>query len=777
MSFKAVIPKPPKVQRVSVKNWLHGTVTAFDDGRTPTDGLRSSGNVLLNQDGTIGPRPSLTLFGPQPTGTILGEIYEFRAVTGLTATNYMASMQKVGINEVQTLAITGTPTGGTFTLTYSGQTTSAIAYNASAATVQAALVALSNVGTGQVTCTGGALPGASVVITFGGTLANTDVAAITSSSSLTGGTSPAIAITETTKGGYTTSVYVAKPEDSVWTKCTGKTYDNTASARFCQIGNKVLVMNGTDNLSYIDIAGIGTPAITPFTSLSTPSAPTLTTNTGLTGTTFNIYYAITANSTVGETAGSPALTVQVSTDRDLWNPTSQNITIGWSAVTSAKSYNLYMAISAPGGVPTLYLIKSNIDAGTLSFKDDGSLAQDTTRPLPTVDSTAGPRGSRASVINGRVFMVGDSDHPYYVRYGGDYGFELDFSPANGGGFTPIGNGTKEIPANVKPFRDGKGTPQITVLCQGTNGHGKRYIMAPNSLTVGTTVINFYDVTEDNGADGTDSPDGVITYHDSLWYPSRDGFKTTGTKPQLQNVLSTDRVSNTIQPDIKTLNNASMGKCVGLAYEGRLYWSVPVNNSTNNEIWVLDLDRGGAWMKPWSVSIDWMLLINDNSGVTHFVVLSNNQIMEFSYLALTADNGTSFLTEGQSGVIPFSPDSREWGKLIQLIFVILRPQGNMNFTVAGKTEDDPLVTVGTASLSAGAATAEVGWGEAAWSSYAWSSFPGVPASFNPEQIEVPVEVDEDLQWFTYSWGSTGSGVAYQLSDVIAEFVPLGIRDLT
>ncbi|MFW3477497.1 hypothetical protein [Streptomyces microflavus] len=48
-------------------------------------------------------------------------------------------------NEVQTLTVTGGPTGGTFTITWSGQTTAAIAYNATAAVVQTALEALSNV--------------------------------------------------------------------------------------------------------------------------------------------------------------------------------------------------------------------------------------------------------------------------------------------------------------------------------------------------------------------------------------------------------------------------------------------------------------------------------------------------------------------------------------------------------------------------------------------------------------------------------------------------------
>ncbi|MFE5332946.1 hypothetical protein ACFRCG_41840 [Embleya sp. NPDC056575] len=105
-------------------------------------------------------------------------------------------------SEVQTVSITGGPTGGTFTLTYSGQTTAAIAYNASAAVVQAALEALSNIGVGDVVCTGGALPGTAVTVTFGGTLAYTDVAAMTANSgSLTGGTSPTVVIATPTAGG------------------------------------------------------------------------------------------------------------------------------------------------------------------------------------------------------------------------------------------------------------------------------------------------------------------------------------------------------------------------------------------------------------------------------------------------------------------------------------------------------------------------------------------------------------------------------------------------
>lgn len=108
-------------------------------------------------------------------------------------------------NEVQTLTITGTPTGGTFTLTFDGQTTASIAYNASAAAIVSALEALSNIGAGDVTATGGALPGTAVVITFALALAGANQPLLTATSSLTGGSTPAITITQTTQGGYLSS--------------------------------------------------------------------------------------------------------------------------------------------------------------------------------------------------------------------------------------------------------------------------------------------------------------------------------------------------------------------------------------------------------------------------------------------------------------------------------------------------------------------------------------------------------------------------------------------
>lgn len=108
------------------------------------------------------------------------------------------------VSEQQTVTVTGTPTGGTFTLTFKNQTTAPIAFNATAANVVTALVALTKIGAGGVTATGGPLPGTAVVLTFALANGGRDQPLITADASgLTGGSSPAVAVTETVAGSKT----------------------------------------------------------------------------------------------------------------------------------------------------------------------------------------------------------------------------------------------------------------------------------------------------------------------------------------------------------------------------------------------------------------------------------------------------------------------------------------------------------------------------------------------------------------------------------------------
>ena len=106
-----------------------------------------------------------------------------------------------GVDAVQTITITGTPTGGTFKLRFRGQDTTAIAYNANAAAVTAALEALSSIGVGNVVVSG-TTPNftATFAVDLGGVHLPILELAV---NAFTGGTSPDITFAITTLGGYT----------------------------------------------------------------------------------------------------------------------------------------------------------------------------------------------------------------------------------------------------------------------------------------------------------------------------------------------------------------------------------------------------------------------------------------------------------------------------------------------------------------------------------------------------------------------------------------------
>lgn len=97
-------------------------------------------------------------------------------------------------NRVQAVELTGVPSGGTLTLTFGGHTTGSIAYDASAAVVFTALTALPTVAPQDVKVTGGPWPSAPIYIEFRGFYAGKTLSLMSGTSSLTGGTAPAISI-------------------------------------------------------------------------------------------------------------------------------------------------------------------------------------------------------------------------------------------------------------------------------------------------------------------------------------------------------------------------------------------------------------------------------------------------------------------------------------------------------------------------------------------------------------------------------------------------------
>lgn len=110
-----------------------------------------------------------------------------------------------------TVTVTGSPTGGTFTLLVAVGTdapveSGTIAHNAAGATVQTALQAMPNVGAGNATVTGAG----PYTVTFPAALARADVSVTLGTNALTGGTTPSVTSVETGNLGGFSDLYAVR---------------------------------------------------------------------------------------------------------------------------------------------------------------------------------------------------------------------------------------------------------------------------------------------------------------------------------------------------------------------------------------------------------------------------------------------------------------------------------------------------------------------------------------------------------------------------------------
>ncbi len=157
-------------------------------------------NMLLTFSGDVRPRAPRRVHPSEGYGLRLG--YSNSVGQSEPLAYYIEHTRRMHNDTVQSLSNIGDPAGN-FTLTYSAQTTGNISRGATAATIEAALVALSNIAPGDVEVSGGPLGQDTVYIRFNGALSAQAISALTLAGTTT---SMAIAVTQT--GGASGGTFV-----------------------------------------------------------------------------------------------------------------------------------------------------------------------------------------------------------------------------------------------------------------------------------------------------------------------------------------------------------------------------------------------------------------------------------------------------------------------------------------------------------------------------------------------------------------------------------------
>jgi hypothetical protein len=536
----------------------------------------------------------------------------------------------------------------------------------------------------------------------------------------------------------------------------GGTYDVTVWTKFCQSKGKVYPFNGVNKLSYIDLA---LNDIITYTALTTPVAPSASASANLTSGTkpYNQYLRVSANNAVGESIASATTSVNVNTVREGWSSETaiaKTVTWSWTAVTNATSYTLYTGDSAAN-------CKELVTVTSLSYTDDGSLATNPFKLAPEGNSTDGfvPVWLYNDPKNAQIFGVAADNKLYYSAAGTG-----DFSPYNGGGWVAIDEAGDTLLNYVDGFRNGKGDPVITTSSRGAAGKGMLNHVTFENLTIGDQIIIYPNVYPAGGQSGTYAPRATFKIRDSLIYPTGQDIKSTGTSQNIVNIITTNTVSQVIEPDLEKINLQALEDAVGLEYKDRGYFALPVSSMTNNELWYIDFSRKNAWVLRWPIAITDMWLYEDNDGYNHFCVLVDNVVLEFTRAGSQThqDDGDPWRSNVGFSALNWDKSGITLGQVRNQYFKLLQPKGIITANATGITRRGVSTAVGSDTFTV--TTTYTGYDIYAYDEHVYDEDPGQINSYGKSVSVLKIRPKGLLNQESWNVGAETAGSDYILSTV-------------
>lgn len=605
--------------------------------------------------------------------------------------------------------------------------------------------------------------------------------------------------------------------DSSWTDCGGGatnafTTSGTGKPEFLRVLDNVIVLNGDngDKIAYLDLSTTGFPVI-KYSSVTDPaSAPTIAAS-GITGSDtygspnlYAIYYAYSYSTTTGETNLSPIHTYYVSSTRDQWSSlgTPGKLTLTrpdfGSEPAGAQYWNLYIALSSTAGTITaddMLQLGVRLDLATGSFIDDGTLDINLGAAAPQVNSTDGFKASHGIVEDGNPILFGDPDNTENLYIGGGGIYAMDFSINNNGYTAQPEKGTNFRPTAIVGFRNGVGTPSLTVLYSNTEGLAKQSVLEQQQVTYGNQTFNVWGVTEQHyGAAGVAATNSCINYNGKLLFLSTDGMMSMNTQPLRQNVISTDPISiQTIDKLIRTVKNSAMPTVVGAGWDNRYMWTMPTNGfDTPQQILVADdnnqVGGRGAWYT-YDIPGDWIGVVSPTDAAAFIYISQGNKSYKLLPNSATYDikGGVAvpFSTKATGPLISVGGTAHnQWQADVQTVFYVRELVGEITVGVTYRNQNGKLKTkTKTYPGPTFTPSAAGGWGDP---EYTYASFPAIPGwgsspsisdpgvLVSSEDVRIPIQIDDEFneaQWFY----STPVGFNwYQIRAISFEGINLGVR---
>lgn len=596
--------------------------------------------------------------------------------------------------------------------------------------------------------------------------------------------------------GTTAWLFVLKPDLSGWTKFTTITFNKDLVLSFTQIAGVVVMGNGTDAFTYYDIA---TDSIKQLVLVPDPSSTPTATPVGFTGTNaIDYYYRVAFNGIGGSTKMTPWVKISSSTIRDTWGE-SRSVAISISAFTidaNAQSWNVYVAgVSTGTGAPTdgeYFKIAENLPVTQKQYSDTGAVTM--LQSAPVENTTAGIKAWYYTNISGRLWAISNDG---LVYWGGDIGNELYFGSANGSDSYAISSNGIEKPMGITLGRDNAGTTCINLLTRTIAGQGAVWDVyaTTNSVTANgqTFSTGTYQFKKREGNDGTDAPFSIIRANNNAYYLSMEGFKSTGVKPNISGIQSTDIISSAIRDRILNLSATDLTKTYAAYYDEALYWTVSYGAQDNNEIWMYDILHGGIW-SIWRIPADcifrWSSAGSESPSL--YIRQGVKLLRYYKNSHSHADYSGTFESYIESGLIPFSKSSLEWVHLLKAIWQFDQAVGIVSLRVNIHSKNGEIIKTNEVLFNQSDSSNSVsgGWdairandtlqSRGTWNNRSWDETLADLISFrDPSDKKVSQKVRKNATYISFRVQADTVDTYYELShlSLLYTYIGLGIEFLS
>lgn len=468
-------------------------------------------------------------------------------------------------------------------------------------------------------------------------------------------------------------------------------FESLAVPSYAQVPGKIVIANGKNLPTYYDIEKNKLVRAAP---LDDPAQAPGTKATGLGGTpVVDYFYRIAISGTWGETKMTPPTKVPSSALRNLWNKQKSveidvtNVLAPYRAagvVENVTGWSLYISsVTSGSGMPgddEYLILAEGLSVDQNKYIDDGTKLL--LGSAPVENTTKGVICKFVNNISGRLWGLGVDNNVYW---GGDAPRLLYFGTANGAGKYELDNSGVETPMTITLGRDNSGTSCINLLTRTNAGQGHIWDVYATTNSVNSNGQTFttgtYQFKQREGNDGTDAPFSVIRENNNAYYLSTVGFKSTGVKPNVTGIQSTDIITSAIRDKILNLSFSNVATCYGAYFDECLFWTVAYGTIKNNEIWVYDILHGGIW-SIWEIEADcifrWASSNNDTPGL--YLRQGRKLLKYYKNSKLHSDVGKVFHSRITSGLVPFHDSFLIWVHLLRVIWQFITLKGVVKITI-------------------------------------------------------------------------------------------------